>query len=132
MNEKTVLVKTSSPSSDSSSATTERQFLLDSTLGEVRATYNRKGFHGRAKRAKFYFAGTVCAVGHFARAAHHLLGFAARESVVERVGQDQAHRRVERRVRLVERPATLRQNSSHLPATRTLWIGRPRASSHSS
>lgn len=40
-------------------------FLLEPALGgEVYATYNRKGFHGSEKHAKFYVAGTVLAFEH--------------------------------------------------------------------
>jgi len=40
-------------------------FLLEAALGgELYATYNRKGFHGSEKHAKFYIAGTVCALAH--------------------------------------------------------------------
>ncbi|CAE7240942.1 for [Symbiodinium natans] len=40
-------------------------FLLEAALGgELYATYNRKGLHGSEKHAKFYVAGTVCALAH--------------------------------------------------------------------
>merc|ERR1712232_719350 len=40
-------------------------FLLEPALGgELYATYNRKGFHGSDKHAKFYIAGTVYAFEH--------------------------------------------------------------------
>jgi len=40
-------------------------FLMEPALGgELYATYNRKGFHGSEKHAKFYIAGTVLAFEH--------------------------------------------------------------------
>jgi hypothetical protein len=40
-------------------------FLMEPALGgELYATYNRKGFHGSEKHAKFYIAGTVYAFEH--------------------------------------------------------------------
>merc|ERR1719361_1706997 len=40
-------------------------FLLEPALGgELYATYNRKGFHGSDKHAKFYSAGVVFAFEH--------------------------------------------------------------------
>lgn len=40
-------------------------FLMEAALGgELYATYNRKGFHGSEKHAKFYIAGTVYAFEH--------------------------------------------------------------------
>lgn len=40
-------------------------FLLELALGgELYATYNKKGFHGREEHAKFYVAGTVYAFEH--------------------------------------------------------------------
>lgn len=40
-------------------------FLLEAALGgELYATYNRRGLHGSEKHAKFYIAGTVCALAH--------------------------------------------------------------------
>jgi len=40
-------------------------FLMEAALGgELYATYNRKGLHGSEKHAKFYIAGTVCALEH--------------------------------------------------------------------
>lgn len=40
-------------------------FLMEPALGgELYATYNRKGFHGSEKHARFYIAGTVCAFEH--------------------------------------------------------------------
>merc|ERR1719486_521326 len=40
-------------------------FLLECALGgELYATYNRKGFHGSEKHAKFYIAGTTFAFEH--------------------------------------------------------------------
>lgn len=41
-------------------------FLMEAALGgELYATYNRKGFHGSEKHAKFYAAGVVLAFEHF-------------------------------------------------------------------
>jgi serine/threonine protein kinase len=41
-------------------------FLMEAALGgELYATYNRKGFHGSEKHAKFYGAGVVLAFEHF-------------------------------------------------------------------
>merc|ERR1712227_410051 len=40
-------------------------FLLEPALGgELYATYNREGFHGSEKHAKFYVAGVVYAFEH--------------------------------------------------------------------
>merc|ERR1712018_926270 len=40
-------------------------FLLEVALGgELYATYNRKGFHGSEKHAKYYIAGVVQAFSH--------------------------------------------------------------------
>jgi len=40
-------------------------FLLETALGgELYATYNRKGFHGSEKHAKYYIAGTIFAFEH--------------------------------------------------------------------
>merc|ERR1711939_580908 len=69
MNERNILMATNSPfiiklyGTYNSSQTL--YFLLEVALGgELYATYNRKGFHGSEKHAKFYIAGTVYAFEH--------------------------------------------------------------------
>jgi len=69
MNEKNILLMTNSPFIIKLHETYNGQqtlyFLLEPALGgELFATYNRKGFHGSEKHAKFYIAGTVYAFEH--------------------------------------------------------------------
>jgi len=69
MNEKNILLMTNSPFITMLYATYNGSqslyFLLEVALGgELYATYNRKGFHGSEKHAKYYIAGTVYAFEH--------------------------------------------------------------------
>mmetsp|Transcript_23229 Transcript_23229/g.53454 ORF Transcript_23229/g.53454 Transcript_23229/m.53454 type:complete len:815 (+) Transcript_23229:67-2511(+) len=69
VNEKNILSMTNSPFIIKLYATYNGSqslyFLLEAALGgELYATYNRKGFHGSEKHAKFYIAGTVLAFEH--------------------------------------------------------------------
>jgi len=69
MNEKTILLMTGSPFIIKLYATyngaQSLYFLLEPALGgELYATYNRKGFHGSDKHAKFYVAGVIFAFEH--------------------------------------------------------------------
>jgi len=70
MNEKNILMMTNSPFIIKLHATYNGSqtvyFLLEPALGgELYATYNRKGFHGSVKHAKYYVAGVVLAFEHF-------------------------------------------------------------------
>jgi len=69
MNEKNILMMTNSPFIIKLYATYNGSqtlyFLLEPALGgELYATYNRKGFHGSEKHAKYYVAGVVFAFEH--------------------------------------------------------------------
>jgi len=69
MNEKNILMMTNSPFIIKLYATYNGSqtlyFLLEPALGgELYATYNRKGFHGSEKHAKYYCAGVVFAFEH--------------------------------------------------------------------
>jgi len=69
LNEKMILTMTCSPFVISLVETYNSDqnvyFLLELALGgELYATYNRKGFHGREGHAKFYVAGVVYAFDH--------------------------------------------------------------------
>eukprot|EP00448_Togula_jolla_P011288 CAMPEP_0170596858 /NCGR_PEP_ID=MMETSP0224-20130122/15366_1 /TAXON_ID=285029 /ORGANISM="Togula jolla, Strain CCCM 725" /LENGTH=799 /DNA_ID=CAMNT_0010921227 /DNA_START=71 /DNA_END=2470 /DNA_ORIENTATION=+ len=69
ISEKNILLMTNSPFVIKLYATYNGSqslyFLLEVALGgELYATYNRKGFHGREGHAKFYIAGTVFAFEH--------------------------------------------------------------------
>jgi serine/threonine protein kinase len=69
MNEKKILMMTNSPFIvrlwETYNGSQTLYFLLEPALGgELYATYNRKGFHGLEKHAKFYVAGTVCGFDH--------------------------------------------------------------------
>merc|ERR1712232_1549977 len=69
MNEKNILMMTNSPFIIRLWETYNGQqtlyFLLEPALGgELYATYNRKGFHGSEKHAKYYSAGTVFGFEH--------------------------------------------------------------------
>merc|ERR1719265_1767631 len=69
MNEKNILLMTNSPFIirlwETYNGSQTLYFLLEAALGgELYATFNRKGFHGSEKHAKFYAAGTVCAFEH--------------------------------------------------------------------
>lgn len=69
MNEKTILMMTNSPFIiklfECYNGLQSLYFLLEPALGgELYATYNRKGFHGSEKHAKFYCAGVVFAFEH--------------------------------------------------------------------
>jgi len=69
MNEKNILMMTNSPFIIKLYATYNGSqtlyFLLEPALGgELYATYNRKGFHGSEKHARYYIAGTIFAFEH--------------------------------------------------------------------
>jgi serine/threonine protein kinase len=69
MNEKNILMMTNSPFIiklyETYNGSQTLYFLLEAALGgELYATYNRKGFHGSEKHAKFYAAGTVMSFDH--------------------------------------------------------------------
>jgi cGMP-dependent protein kinase len=69
MNEKNILLMTNSlfiiKLYETYNGSQTLYFLLEKALGgELYATYNRKGFHGSEKHAKFYIAGTVFAFEH--------------------------------------------------------------------
>jgi len=72
MNEKNILMMTNSPFIirlwETYNGSQTLYFLMEAALGgELYATYNRKGFHGSEKHAKFYAAGTVLAFDHMHR-----------------------------------------------------------------
>eukprot|EP00931_Biecheleriopsis_adriatica_P107061 TRINITY_DN8139_c0_g1_i1.p1 TRINITY_DN8139_c0_g1~~TRINITY_DN8139_c0_g1_i1.p1 ORF type:complete len:787 (-),score=197.12 TRINITY_DN8139_c0_g1_i1:150-2510(-) len=69
MNEKNILLMTNSSFItklyETYNGSQTLYFLLEPALGgELYATYNRKGFHGSEKHARFYIAGTVLAFEH--------------------------------------------------------------------
>lgn len=69
MNEKDILVRTNSPFIirlfETYCGTQTLYFLMEPALGgELYATYNRKGFHGKEDHARFYSAGVVFAFEH--------------------------------------------------------------------
>jgi cGMP-dependent protein kinase len=69
MNEKNILMMTNSPFIvrlfETYNGTQTLYFLMEPALGgELYSTYNRKGYHGSEKHAKFYAAGTVCGFDH--------------------------------------------------------------------
>jgi CRP-like cAMP-binding protein len=69
MNEKNILMMTNSPFIiklyECFNGSQTLYFLMEPALGgELYATYNRKGFHGSEKHARFYSAGTVYAFDH--------------------------------------------------------------------
>jgi CRP-like cAMP-binding protein len=69
MNEKNILMMTNSPFIvklyECYNGSQTLYFLMEPALGgELYATYNRKGFHGSEKHARFYVAGTVYAFEH--------------------------------------------------------------------
>merc|ERR1719413_173354 len=69
MNEKNILIMTNSvfviKLFETYNSSQTLYFLLEPALGgELYATYNRKGFHGSDKHAKFYVAGVVFAFEH--------------------------------------------------------------------
>mmetsp|Transcript_29925 Transcript_29925/g.75371 ORF Transcript_29925/g.75371 Transcript_29925/m.75371 type:complete len:821 (+) Transcript_29925:91-2553(+) len=69
MNEKNILLMTNSffiiKLYETYNGSQTLYFLLEPALGgELYATYNRKGFHGSEKHAKYYIAGTVFAFEH--------------------------------------------------------------------
>jgi len=69
MNEKNILMMTNSKFIiklyETYNGSQTLYFLMEVALGgELYATYNRKGFHGSEKHAKFYTAGTVMAFAH--------------------------------------------------------------------
>jgi len=69
MNERNILMMTNSPFIiklwETYNGSQTLYFLMEPALGgELYATYNRKGFHGSEKHAKFYVAGVVCAFDH--------------------------------------------------------------------
>lgn len=69
MNEKNILMMTNSPFIirlyETYNGSQTLYFLMECALGgELYATYNRKGFHGSEKHAKFYIAGTVIGFDH--------------------------------------------------------------------
>jgi len=69
MNEKNILMMTNSPFIiklyECYNGSQTLYFLMEPALGgELYATYNRKGFHGSEKHAKFYAAGVVLAFEH--------------------------------------------------------------------
>jgi len=69
MNEKNILLMTNSPFIvklyETYNGAQTLYFLLEPALGgELYATYNKKGFHGSEKHAKFYVAGVVFAFDH--------------------------------------------------------------------
>jgi serine/threonine protein kinase len=68
-NEKNILMMTNSPFIvrlyETYNGSQTLYFLMEAALGgELYATYNRKGFHGSEKHAKFYIAGTICGFDH--------------------------------------------------------------------
>eukprot|EP00405_Crypthecodinium_cohnii_P009541 CAMPEP_0206443908 /NCGR_PEP_ID=MMETSP0324_2-20121206/14627_1 /ASSEMBLY_ACC=CAM_ASM_000836 /TAXON_ID=2866 /ORGANISM="Crypthecodinium cohnii, Strain Seligo" /LENGTH=803 /DNA_ID=CAMNT_0053911891 /DNA_START=45 /DNA_END=2456 /DNA_ORIENTATION=- len=69
MNEKNILLMTNSDFIiklwETYNGSQTLYFLMEPALGgELYATYNRKGFHGSEKHAKYYIAGTVFAFEH--------------------------------------------------------------------
>merc|ERR1719203_2622895 len=69
MNEKNILMMTNSPFIirlwETYNGAQTMYFLLEPALGgELYATYNRKGFHGSEKHAKFYVAGVIEGFSH--------------------------------------------------------------------
>lgn len=69
MNEKTILMMTNSPFViklfECYNSPQSLYFLLEPALGgELYATYNKKGFHGKEQHAKFYAAGVVLSFEH--------------------------------------------------------------------
>jgi len=69
MNEKEILMMTNSPFIiklyATYNGTQTLYFLMEAALGgELYSTYNRRGFHGSEKHAKFYVAGVVLAFEH--------------------------------------------------------------------
>mmetsp|Transcript_82030 Transcript_82030/g.180263 ORF Transcript_82030/g.180263 Transcript_82030/m.180263 type:complete len:797 (+) Transcript_82030:57-2447(+) len=69
MNEKNILMMTNSDFIiklyETYNGSQSLYFLMEPALGgELYATYNRKGFHGSEKHAKYYIAGTVYAFEH--------------------------------------------------------------------
>merc|ERR1712113_725051 len=69
MNEKNILMMTNSPFIirlwETYNGAQTMYFLLEPALGgELYATYNRKGFHGSEKHAKFYVAGVIEGFNH--------------------------------------------------------------------
>jgi cGMP-dependent protein kinase len=69
MNEKNILMMTNSPFIirlwETYNGSQTLYFLMEPALGgELYATYNRKGFHGSEKHARFYIAGTIMAFDH--------------------------------------------------------------------
>jgi len=69
MNEKNILMMTNSPFIiklfECYNGSQTMYFLMEPALGgELYATYNRKGFHGSEKHAKFYCAGVVFSFDH--------------------------------------------------------------------
>jgi len=69
MNEKNILLMTNSAFIirlyETYNGSQTIYFLMEPALGgELYATYNRKGFHGSEKHAKYYVAGVVCAFEH--------------------------------------------------------------------
>jgi cGMP-dependent protein kinase len=69
MNEKNILMMTNSKFIiklyETYNGVQSLYFLMEPALGgELYATYNRKGFHGSARHAKFYAAGVVLAFEH--------------------------------------------------------------------
>merc|ERR1719162_2832597 len=69
MNEKNILMMTNSPFIiklyECYNGSQTLYFLMEAALGgELYATYNKKGFHGSEKHAKYYIAGTVFAFQH--------------------------------------------------------------------
>merc|ERR1719444_110682 len=69
MNEKNILIMTNSNFIirlyETYNGSQTLYFLMEPALGgELYATYNRKGFHGSEKHAKYYIAGTIIAFDH--------------------------------------------------------------------
>jgi len=69
MNEKNILMMTNSPFIvklyETYNGSQTLYFLMEAAQGgELYATYNRKGFHGSEKHAKFYISGVVFAFDH--------------------------------------------------------------------
>jgi len=69
MNEKNIMLMTNSPFIiklyETYNASQTLYFLMEAALGgELYNTYNRKGFHGSEKHARFYIAGVVFAFEH--------------------------------------------------------------------
>lgn len=69
MNERNILLMTNSPFIirlwETYNGAQTMYFLLEVALGgELYATYNRKGFHGSEKHAKFYIGGTIEGFNH--------------------------------------------------------------------